>query len=146
MNVHFICRGNVLRSLVAETYLKSLHVDGVNVISSGTNVNWNDLRERGYFSNTLDVLKKHGIDSYAKKMPDQLSQSRMNEYNDLVILMNDRVVDEARKLVTLPVDVRNWEVVDIGEGHRTDDKAREQYEEEIYQAIIGKVDKLFTAS
>lgn len=143
MNVHFICRGNVLRSLIAETYLKSLHIDGVNVISSGTNVNWNDPQEREYFSNTLELLEKHGIDSYAKELPDQLTQTRMDEYGDLVVFMNDRVVNEARKLVTLPVDVRNWEVVDIGEGDRTDDKAREQYEEEIYQEITDKVDKLF---
>ena len=146
MNVHFICRGNVLRSLIAETYLKSLSIDSVNVVSSGTNVNWDDPQEREYFSNTLKVLKKHGIDSYAKKMPNQISQSRIDEYSDLVVLMNDRVLDEACKLVNLPSDARNWMIVDIGEGHRTDHKAREQYEEEIYQEIIDRVNMLFPES
>lgn len=36
MNIHFICHGNVLRSLIAETYLRSLGIDGVNVASSDT--------------------------------------------------------------------------------------------------------------
>jgi predicted protein tyrosine phosphatase len=42
MNIHFICRGNVLRSLIAETYLRSLELPNITVISSGTNVNWDD--------------------------------------------------------------------------------------------------------
>ena len=146
MNVHFICRGNVLRSLIAETYLRSLRIDGLNVISSGTNVDWNNPQEREYFSNTLEVLKRHKVDSYVKKVPNQLTQARIDEYNDVVILMNNRVVDEANMLVTLPRKFHNWEIVDIGEGNRIDDKAREQYEEDIYQEIIEKVDTLFTIS
>jgi protein-tyrosine-phosphatase len=143
MNVHFICRGNVLRSLIAETYLKSLRIDGMNVISSGTNVNWNDPQECEYFTDTMELLKKHGIDSYAKKAPDQLTQSRLDKCNDVVILMNDRVVEEAHNLVTLPENLQNWNIVDIGEGHRTDLSNREQYEEEIYREIVDKVDRLF---
>ena len=146
MNVHFICRGNVLRSLIAETYLRSLRIDGLNVISSGTNVDWNNPQEREYFFNTLEVLKRHKIDSYVKKVPNQLTQARIDEYNDVVILMNNRVVDEANMLVTLPGKFHNWKIVDIGEGNRIDDKAREQYEEDIYQEIIEKVDTLFTIS
>lgn len=143
MNVHFICRGNVLRSLIAETYLRSLSIDGVDVISSGTNVNWNDPQEREYFSNTSKVLKRHGIDSYAKLTPDQLDQSRINGHNDLIILMNQRVMDEANKLVQLPSHALHWMIVDIGEGRRTNSEEREQYEEEIYQEITNKVDTLF---
>lgn len=142
MNVQFICRGNVLRSLIAETYLKSLKIDGVNVQSSGTNVNWNDPQEREYFMNTLHVLKRHGIDSFAKDKPDQLTQQRLDSHDDLVVLMNQRVTNEAAKLVMLPKDIRDWAIVDIGEGHRINIEERGQYEEEIYQEIIRKVDEL----
>lgn len=146
MNIHFICRGNVLRSLIAETYLRSLNIDGVDVISSGTNVNWNDLQEREYFSSTLKVLKRHEIDFYAKSIPDQLDQSRIDGHNELTILMNQRVIDEATKLVNLPSDTLNWAIVDIGEGHRTNNDMREQYEEEIYKEITNKVDALFSVT
>lgn len=144
MNVHFICRGNVLRSLTAETYLRSLSIDGVDVISSGTNVNWNDLQEREYFANTLSVLDRHGIDSYAKSNAEQLTQERVDSSHDIIILMNQRVVDEAVKIVKLPPNHLNWEIIDIGEGHRTNSDSRESYEEEIYQEIKQKVDDLLT--
>jgi protein-tyrosine-phosphatase len=143
MNVHFICRGNVLRSLIAETYLKSLNIKDVSVISSGTNVNWDDMQEREYFANTLTVLDGHGIKSFAKSKPEQLTQERINTSHDVVILMNQRVVDEAAQIVDLPQDVLNWEIVDIGEGHRIDKGNRISYEEEIYQEIIQKVNKMF---
>jgi protein-tyrosine-phosphatase len=143
MNVHFICRGNVLRSLVAETYLKSLNLQNVNVISSGTNVNWNDPQEREYFANTLAVLDKYDIKSFAKLEPDQLTQARINSSHDIVVLMNQRVVDEAAKVVNLPEGIQDWEIIDIGEGHRTNMDSRQSYEEEIYQEITQKVDDLF---
>lgn len=143
MTIHFICRGNVLRSLIAETYLKSLNLKDVEVISSGTNVNWDDPREREYFANTLAVLEKHGIKSFAKPQPEQLTQERIDSNHDITVLMNQRVIDEANALVKLPSKVLNWEIVDIGEGHRTNADERDSYEEEIYQEITQKVDHLF---
>ena len=58
--------------------------------------------------------------------------------------MNQRVIDEAAKIVALPPHIRNWEITDIGEGHRTDRNNREVYEEEIYSEITKKVDELLT--
>lgn len=142
MNVHFICRGNVLRSLTAETYLKSLGINGVYATSSGTNVNWNDPQEREYFANTLSVLDRHGIKSYAKPNAEQLTQERIDNSHDIIVLMNQRVIDEAMKIVKLPSNNYNWEIIDIGEGHRTNHDSRESYEEEIYQEIKQKVDDL----
>ncbi len=142
MNVHFICRGNVLRSLIAETYLRSLNIKGISSISSGTNVNWNDPQEREYFANTLAVLDRHGIKSFAKLAPEQLTQERIDKNHDMVVLLNQRVADEAAKIVELPADVLIWEVIDIGEGHRTDNNDLGSYEEEIYQEITQKVNEL----
>ena len=146
MNIHFICRGNVLRSLIAETYLKSLNIKDVNPISSGTNVNWDDPQEREYFANTLAVLDRHGIKSFAKSKPEQLTQARIDANHDIVVLMNERVVNEAAKIVKLPKDVLDWAIIDIGEGHRTDTDSLQLYEEEIYQEIIRKVDSLFSVN
>ena len=141
MNIHFICRGNVLRSLIAETYLKSLNLPNVNVISSGANVDWSSETERGYFANTLALLDKHGIKSYAKSIPDQLTQQRANS-QDITVCMNQRVVDEASSIVVWPKSVINWNITDIGEGSRIVKDNREIYEEEIYKEITDKVDEL----
>jgi protein-tyrosine-phosphatase len=146
MNIHFICRGNVLRSLIAETYTKSLNIDNVDVTSSGTNVNWNSPQERGYFADTLSVLDRHGIKSYVKAKSDQLTQERVDSSNDIIVLMNQRVFDEAVEIVKLPPNAINWEIIDIGEGHRTISDSRESYEEEIYQEITHKVDELLKAN
>jgi len=143
MNVHFICRGNVFRSLVAETYLKSLNIKDIDVISSGTNVDWDNPQEREYFANTASLLEKHDIKFFAKSKPDQLTQERLNSNNDTVVFMNQRVISEAKAIITLPQSTLNWEIVDIGEGHRTDTNRRELYEEEIYQEIIRKVNDMF---
>lgn len=142
MKVHFICRGNVLRSFVAETYLRSLNLKNVNVISSGTNVDWNDPVEREYFSNTLDLLDRHAIKPYVTKdRAERLTQGR-TDGQDITVCMNQRVVDEAGAMVELPKDVINWDIVDIGEGHRIVKNDREQYEEEIYKEITDNVDNL----
>lgn len=141
MNIHFICRGNVLRSLIAETYVRSLNLKDVNVMSSGTNVDWSDPTEREYFSNTMAVLKNHGIQSYAKSFAEQLTQQRADN-QDITVCMNQRVVDEASRLVVFPHTVINWNIIDIGEGNRTIKDNRATYEEEIYQEITDQIDNL----
>lgn len=65
--------------------------------------------------------------------------------SDLVICMNQWVIDEAGRLTVLPQTVVDWNVIDIGEAHRTVIENREQYEEEIYREIIDKVDALITS-
>lgn len=145
MKIHFICRGNVLRSFIAETYLKSLNVDGVNCVSSGTCVDLESEAEKGYFHNTLALLGRHGILQYAKPLSDQLNQERIDGA-DITICMNQRVFDEASKIVSLPENTVVWDIVDIGEGARlvSDNTldARIGYEEEIYGEITTRVDEL----
>lgn len=143
MNLHFICRGNVLRSLIAESYVKSLNLNKVAVISSGTNVDWANITEREYFSNTVNLLDRHGIKSYVKDHAEQLTVTRATT-SDIIVCMNQRVIDEASAIIDLPATVLNWNIVDIGEGSRVEDKYLEQYEEEIYTEITEKVDALVT--
>lgn len=144
MNIHFICRGNVLRSLIAETYARSLARTDITVISSGTNVDWSDPQEKEYFANTLAVLKCHGIAHFAKTEPNQLTQARADGH-DVTVLMNKRVVNEASKIVQFRGKILCWEVTDIGEGDRTDTSHRLMYEEEIYDEVTTNVDNLIVS-
>lgn len=141
MNIHFICRGNVLRSLIAETYLRSLNITGISTISSGTNVDWSDPAEKQYFANTIALLTKKGIQSCAKAAPNQLTQERA-DVGDITICMNGRVFEEASELTRLSSQTVTWDIVDIGEEGRTDTDSREIYEEQIYREITSRVDKL----
>lgn len=141
MKIHFICRGNVLRSLIAETYLRSLQLPHITVSSSGTNVDLTNPTEREYFANTIALFKRHDIERYAKDTSHQLTQERANS-QDVTICMNQRVVDEANSLVDLPKNTINWDIVDIGEGHRTVPEKIRLYEEEIFKEIVARVDEL----
>jgi protein-tyrosine-phosphatase len=141
MNIHFICRGNVLRSLIADACLKSFNLKGLNVTSSGTNVSRNDPLEKQFFENTIRLLARHNIHQFAKSDSNQLNQSR-GDNQDITICMNQRVIEEARNIVTLPSSIMNWDITDIGEGHRLNTNDRENYEEEIFQEIKQKVNEL----
>ncbi len=141
MKVHFICRGNVLRSLIAETYLRSLHIPDVTATSSGTNVDLSSQEERMFFANTIALFKRHNIEQYAKNTSHQLTQERADG-QDITVCMNQRVVDEARTIVQLPANTLNWNIVDIGEGNRIVSEDIRTYEEEIFQEIAAHVDEL----
>jgi len=135
MKIHFICRGNVLRSLVAETYVKSLELKDVECISSGVCIDMNDPMERRYFRNTLALLKRQGISKYAKEISDQLTQGRV-DWADVTICVNQRAFNEAMAIVKLPKNTIVWDIEDIGEGSRAINKdilsTRMSYEEEIF--------------
>lgn len=60
--------------------------------------------------------------------------------------MNQRVVDEASAIISLPEGTLNWDIVDIGEGHRTVAADKRRYEEEIFQEVARKVDELVDSS
>ena len=104
--IHFICRGNSFRSIIAEAYLNSLEVRGWSVLSSGTTAALDKARNQVYFRRTLALLEKHGIREFAKAgYGDQLTQSRL-EQADIAICMNQRVYDECLRIVAFPASPR----------------------------------------
>lgn len=142
MHIHFICRGNVFRSLTAETYLRSLKLPNVTTASSGTNVDSTLPEERQYFNNTLELLGRHNIRQFAKAESHALTQERIDE-SDVVVIVNQRAYDAAAKQVTLPESTVLWHIVDIGEGERIDDGTnRLELEELIYKELTDDVDAL----
>ena len=130
-----------MRSLIAETYLRSLQLPNVTVTSSGKNVDLASKTEREFFASTITLLRRHNLETYAKDTSDQLAQARADD-QDSTVCMNQRVVDEAVAIATLPANTLNWNIVDIGEGHRTVLEDTRQYEEEIFTEIVARVDEL----
>ncbi len=148
MIVHFICRGNVFRSLIAETYLKSLQLPGVTTLSSGAVAD--EYRaaniEQGFAENTRELLTKHGLTAYIKtEDAEQLTQERLSP-GQLVIFANDIAFNEAMEIIRLPEpeSAIKWNIVDIGEGSRIANSPAERvaFEEEIFAEITNKVDEL----
>lgn len=146
MIIHFICRGNSFRSIIAEAYLNSLRVEGWSVLSSGTVAASHKVNNLVYHEMTLDLLGQHGIREFAKAdYGDQLTQALV-EKADITVCVNQRVYDEGLQIVTFPASTRIWSVADIGEPGRVARTESEQlrHREEAYQEIVENVDHLIS--
>lgn len=144
MKIHYICRGNVVRSLIAETYTKSLKLPNVETSSSGTMADRHRDKDftHKHRKSTIALLDRYGLGLYTKATSDQVSQEKIND-QDLVICVNQRAHNEAIELVTLPHDTIVWHVDDIGEGQRIlVDNDRTKHEEAIFNEIKNNVKKL----
>jgi protein-tyrosine-phosphatase len=146
MIVHFICRGNAFRSIVAEAYLNSLEIKDWNALSSGTIAALDKARNLVHYRRTLELLEKHGIREFAKPgYGDQLTQSRLERAN-ITVCMNQRVHCECLRCVIFLASPRVWSVADLGEPGRISNAESESHlhREGAYREIVENVDRLIS--
>jgi protein-tyrosine-phosphatase len=146
MIVHFICRGNAFRSIIAEACLNSLKCKDLKAVSSGTAAAVDKTGNRAAYTETLGLLAKNGIQEFAKSgYGDQLTPSRLVGA-DVVVCMNQKVYDECQQLVSLPASTRIWSVADIGEPGRVahTGHVRNLYREGAYQEIAEGISQLIS--
>jgi protein-tyrosine-phosphatase len=146
MIVHFICRGNAFRSIIAEACVNSLRLENLKAISSGTAAAVDRAGNLGAYTETLALLAKNGIEEFAKTgYGDQLTPSRLAGA-DVVVCMNQRVYEECQRLVSLPASTRIWSVADIGEPGRVvrTKSGQNLCREEAYQEIAESISRLIS--
>jgi protein-tyrosine-phosphatase len=146
MIVHFICRGNAFRSIIAEAYLNSFMFKNLNAISSGTVAAAERVRNWAAYTETLGLLEKNRIREFAKiRYGDQLTPARLAEA-DLAVCMNQRVYDECLQLVSLSASTRIWSVADVGEPGRVahTSSGKTLYREEAYLEIVEGINQLIS--
>jgi len=144
MIIHFVCRGNAFRSIIAEAYLNSLERADLSVLSSGTVGASHKTQNLANHQLTLDLLGEHGLRGFAKAgYGDQLTQARVDKAN-ITVCLNQRVYDGCLQLVTFSDRPQVWSVADIGEPGRVprDEAERRMFMEAAFQEICGNVDRL----
>ena len=124
--------------------MNSLRLKNVEAASSGTVANkYKDVNKIN-FPKTLALLRKHGVEEFAKShYADQLTQGQLINA-DLVVFMNRIAFNEGHLLCDLPVLTIIWDVTDIGEEGRIakTEKERDAYSEDVYSDITNNVDAL----
>ena len=126
---------------MAEAYTKSLDLEDVHVLSSGTVADLHRAENEPRIPHIISLLDEHGVGQFAKARPEQLTQERIDTA-DVTICMNQIVADECERSYTMPSDTLVWDIDDTGEGQHIlqpgDDPFK--YTEEIYQDITKRVD------
>ena len=64
--IHFICRGNAFRSIIAEAYLNSLELYYLSVLSSGTAATLYEARNLANHRMTLELLEDTAYEALLK--------------------------------------------------------------------------------
>ena len=144
MLVHVICRGNVLRSVIAEAYLNALRLPRTTVMSSGTVAETHRDRNAPNVPLIKELLHRRGVAEFAKPVPgEQLTQPRLDT-GDLTVCVNHVVHEEVCSLFTPSGSLMVWDVADIGEPGRIPRDARDFHRclELVYDEVTRRADLL----
>lgn len=144
MRVQFICRGNTFRSIIAETYLRSLQIPGVEACSSGTVAGQDKAGNAENYKRVLVLLGRHNIAHFVKPDFAEDIEQGMLDSSDIVVFMNERVYEEAAGKFSFPKETLVWNISDLGELPQvpvTEDERRAAMEK-AFNEIAGQVDEL----
>lgn len=111
MHVHFICRGNVFRSRLAEAVTNGLQLPHVHATSSGTDALMNTVGDICWFAR--DILQSEDLLRHTASTWTQTYQEAIDAVDHVIFLSPD-VLDVYRTIgLTLPHPFTVWQVTDI---------------------------------
>lgn len=110
MLIHFICRGNSYRSRLAEAYLNSKQIQGLNIISTGITASKNI---NGPISwPAARIAKRNNLINFMFPSWRETTKDLLNK-SDLVVFMTKHHLDFCRE--NLNFGSHNYEVWEIGD-------------------------------
>lgn len=143
MHVHFVCTGNTFRSRLAESYLKSKKIKGLEVSSSGVAARDNMNGPITWYAARL--IKKYNLIPYTKHSWTHTSTRQLKQA-DLVIFMDDSHHKHSVEKLHFVGEHAIWKIPDLGDVGFTDTINNEQEAisatEKIFSLIKNKVDAL----
>jgi len=144
MKIHFVCTGNTFRSRIAEAYLKSKLMPGIDVSSSGIEAKINLSGSITWYAK--DILDKRGLLQFTKKSWDQTTKQQLEE-QDLVVFMSQTSFEYCKnKLHFAPIAHLVWNIDDVGDALSVEELQSNtiisKFVEANYIVITKKVDDL----
>ena len=141
MRVHFICRGNAYRSLLAEAYFKTRST--IPVTSSGVVADIYREYNKSVIVKTRKFLESKKLPPALAKAPIQLTDERLHKDDTLVCVNKEAEKDLLRLFRPLSKPIV-WDIADYDEpeGGQAAGLSREEYTKIIYKKMTQKVDKL----
>jgi protein-tyrosine-phosphatase len=145
MTIHFICRGNVFRSRMAEAYARSLLGNTAVVNSSGVEAS---IYPEVYISPFASIpLKEKNLLQFASQQCTLTSQAVLDAAN-VIVFVDPSIERDVKKKFTIPAKAKTytWQVADIDVRHpiASDDVEKIEVGRETLNEIMGLVDSLLT--
>jgi protein-tyrosine-phosphatase len=145
MHIHFICSGNIFRSLLSEIYLNSKKVDNISASSSGINAKIHQGKIKWC---TYRLIQNYELTEYFSKYGTQTTQQEI-EKADLLVFLQQQYFDYCRSNLKLNnKKYQIWNIADISDkyllGKHTivKDIRVIKFSEEIFKQIKKEVDLL----
>jgi|ERR1035437_4220877 protein-tyrosine-phosphatase len=111
--VHFVCRGNVYRSRLAEAYASSLLDKKDSIIVSSSGVEANLALNGDVDPEAVRLLKDDNLLHHLAPTWHHTSQEDIDK-NDLLVFMSKSVYKQANDQFKIPAEkVRIWDIPDI---------------------------------
>ncbi|MGI9027670.1 MAG: hypothetical protein ACR2FM_02400 [Candidatus Saccharimonadales bacterium] len=112
-SIHFICRGNVYRSRLAEAYAMSLAKDkGLKLISS-SGIEATRALNGDVDPDTVKLLEAEGLEKYLTPKWKQTTQEDIDNH-EVIVFMSRTLYEQANKSFNIPQQkVRVWDIKDI---------------------------------
>lgn len=113
MKIHFICRGNIYRSRLAEAYAKYfIGGDGNGIDISSSGIESYKAQDTDVSPVTLEYLKEDGLEPYLSPQRHQTTQTMLDQA-DTIVFMNDTVYEDAVKMLEVPEEKSKvWHIPD----------------------------------
>lgn len=112
MHIHFVCRGNIYRSRLAEAYAASLTQNNKEILVSSSGVQAKLALNGDINPYTQKLLQAEGNDTFMKPSWTQTTQKHIDSA-DAVVFMSDTVCRDAKKFLDIPKEKAIvWQIPD----------------------------------
>jgi protein-tyrosine phosphatase len=139
MKIHIVCTGNSFRSRMAEAYLKSKDIPGLEVSSSGIKAADNENGPISWFA--MRQIKNHALIPFMSRDWRQTTRENIAE-SDLVILMEQTHYNFCQSLLSPDQKYQIWGVQDIADCSEAQDLDNLLISDRIFELIQKQVDSL----